>query len=193
MFLFIPLYALIAAWGVFWIKEKIINVFSLKNGIPFIATAIFAVLMTAVNLYQGYPLSHFRYSHNQSFESLFIRVSERVSAADPNVTKTYAVIVNEEWGVDGLLTMQKVYPSLAYAKIEQIRLTKPVLPDTTFPLLADKNTIVVFFAGMDKQWVKPLDSQLRTLDKLPCEITTTTGDKRFTLYHSPDQPQACYP
>ncbi|HEX7555854.1 MAG TPA: hypothetical protein VF338_04465 [Leptolinea sp.] len=193
MFLFIPLYALITAWGVFWIKEKIIQVFSLKNGIPVIATAIFAVLMTAINLYQGYPLSYFRFSNNQSFESLFLRVSERVSEADPNVTKTYVVIVDQVWGVDGFLMMQKVYPSLAYAKIEQIRLSDPVLPDSTFPLLADKDTIVIFFAGMDKHWVKPLDTQLRNLGKVPCEITTTVGDQRFTLYHPPDQPQACYP
>lgn len=193
MFLFIPLYALIAAWGVCWIREWLNSIKPLDQKALLILASIFTILMTGINLYQAYPLSHFRYSNQVSFESLFVRVAERVGTASKNSTKTFAVIVNQDWGVDGLRMLQQAYPSLAYVKIEQIRINEPPVPDDYEVMLKDKDTVVFFFAGMDHSWFKPLDDQLRGYEKVPCEITTYTGASRFTLYHDPSLPQACYP
>ena len=193
MFLFIPLYALIAAWGVCWVWEQVNSLLPGRKHVSRVSAILFAVILTGVNLYQAYPLSHYRFAHQANFESLFIRVAQKLTNVDPHVTKTYAVIVNENWSVEGLLMMQKVYPELQYAKIEQVRITEPPVPDEYSMMFNDRNTYVFFFSGMDQSWFQPLDEQLRGFNKVPCEITTYTGDYRFTLYHHPDMPQGCYP
>ena len=92
-----------------------------------------------------------------------------------------------------LLMMQKIYPELQYAKIEQVRIEEPPVPDEFSMMLNDRNTFVFFFSGMDQSWFPSLDEQIRGFNKVPCVITTYTGDYRFTLYHHPDMPQGCYP
>jgi hypothetical protein len=193
MFLFIPLYALIAAWGVSWIAGWVGKIKPLTGRFYLIIACLFTILMTGINLYQAYPLSHFRFTNLQSFESLFVRVAKRVSRVKPNFTRTFAVIVDQDWGIDGLLMLQEVYPELAYVKIEQIRIETPPVPDDYKKMLQDPDTVVFFFAKMDPSWFQPLGDQLKGYGKVPCEITTYTGASRFTLYHDPNLPQACYP
>jgi hypothetical protein len=82
---------------------------------------------------------------------------------------------------------------LAYVKIEQIRIETPPVPDDYKKMLQDPDTVVFFFAKMDPSWFQPLGDQLKGYGKVPCEITTYTGASRFTLYHDPNLPQACYP
>jgi hypothetical protein len=193
MFLLIPIYALIAAWGVCWVWEQIKSFIPLTHRLSLVLIGVFVTLVAGLNLYQAYTLSNFRYAPRQSFESLFLRVAKQVGSIEKRSTKTFAVIVNDEWGVDGLLMLQQAYPELAYVKIEQIRINEPPVPDEYAVMLRDKNTVVFFFAGMDPSWYKPLDEQLRGFKKEPCEITTSTGDRRFTLYHDPALLQACNP
>ncbi len=148
---------------------------------------------TGLNLYQAYPLSHYRYAHTQMIESLFIRLSENVQAAEPRTTKTYAVILDENWSVEGFQMMQKAYPHLAWAQIKQVQISEPVLPESSKPMLMDRDTIIIIMPWMDADWVKALDAPLRELGKEPCEVLSYTGKRLTTLYHAPNLPQACYP
>lgn len=193
MFLLIPIYALIAAWGISWAWEQIKSITTLSQRFSTIFISLFFILVFSLNLYQAYPLSHYRFANQSGFESLFLRVARQVSSIEKRSTKTFAVIVDEEWGVDGLLMLQKGYPELAYVKIEQIRIKMPPVPEEYAMMLRDRNTFVFFFAGMDQSWYKPLDEQMRKYSKEPCEITTSIGARRFTLYHDPDYLQACNP
>jgi hypothetical protein len=120
-------------------------------------------------------------------------VAQRLNPVLLHETKTFAVIVDDTWSVEGLCMMQKIYPELEYVKIEQVRIKEPPVPKEYSLMLNDRNTFVFFFSGMDRAWFKPLDEQLRLFNKTPCVITTYTGDYRFTLYHDPDMPQGCYP
>ncbi len=193
MFLFIPLYMLIAAWGVCRVWDQIIFVSTGSQHFSRIAGITFSVILMGINLYQAYPLSHYRFAHQANFESLFIRVAQRLNPVLLHETKTFAVIVDDTWSVEGLCMMQKIYPELEYVKIEQVRIKEPPVPKEYSLMLNDRNTFVFFFSGMDRAWFKPLDEQLRLFNKTPCVITTYTGDYRFTLYHDPDMPQGCYP
>jgi hypothetical protein len=193
MFMLLPLYTLIAAWGLIWIEEKARRVFAFRAWQSIAVVMIFFIVFTGVNLYQAYPLSHVRFASNQQIESLFIRISQRVYEAEPDTPKSYAVVVDETWGVDGLLFLQNAYSHLAWARIEQVRITEPVFSETSLPLLKDRNTIVIFFPWMDPTWVPILDTYMRELGKKPCVITTSAGAHRFMLYHDPSLPQACYP
>jgi len=193
MFLLIPIYVLIAAWGIAWIWEQFKLVIPLTQRFTLIFSSLFFTLVFSLNLYQAYPLSNFRFANQPGFESLFLRVAKQVSSIEKRSTKTFAVIVDDAWGIDGLLMLQKAYPELAYVKIEQIRIKQPPVPEEYVVMLRDRNTFVFFFAGMDQAWFKPLDEQMRKYGKDPCEITTSIGIRRFTLYHDPEFLQACNP
>lgn len=193
MFLFLPLFALIATWGMLWVEEKARQVFALRGGAAFALTPILLALITGLNLVQAYALAPIRYTGLQQTEALFLRVAQHVHATEPTTPKNYAIVVNESWGIDGLLQLQQIYPQLAYAQIHQLRITEPVLPESSAPLLAGRNTIVILTPWLDPAWVAALDAPLRAAGKVPCDIATVRGEKRFVLYHDPDLPQACYP
>jgi hypothetical protein len=193
MFLFLPLYALIAAWGMVWVEEKARQAFSVRAGKSLALMPILLIAITGANLYQAYPLSYTRYASFQQIESLFIRISQHVYEAEPNIPKNYAVVVNESWDIGGLVEFQNVYPHLAWAQIYQIRITKPVIPESSLPLMAERDTIIILSPRLDPAWVTALDPPLRALGKESCDIFTPAREKRFVLYHAPDLPQACYP
>jgi ABC-type multidrug transport system fused ATPase/permease subunit len=193
MFLLLPLYALIASWGVIWVEAKARQAFSARAGILSALLPILLVTIAGANLYQAYSLSQIRSTNYQMLEALFIRISQHIYEAKPTSPQNYAVVVNESGGIEGLLELQQVYPHLAWAQIHQIRIPKPVLSEANLPLLADRNTSVILAPWLDPVWVTALDAPLRALGKESCDILTAAGEKRFVLYHDPDLPRACDP
>lgn len=191
MFLLLPFFVLIAAWGIVWIEEKIKYTYSSRPGTPPVLVPILLVAIAGFNLYQAYPLSHNR--SGIPFESLFIHISQKMFVAQPSTPLNYAVVVNETWSIDGFLMLQKLYPHLAWAEIYQIRITEPSFSELSFPLLSQRNTIVILTPWLDPLWVVALDAPLQELGKVPCEITTPKGEKRFVVYHHPDLYQLCDP
>ncbi len=193
MFMLLPIYVLIAGWGITWLWGVVINIFSDNHRSGVIAAAILAIALFGVNLYQAYPLSHVRFVHTEMIEALFIRLSEKVYAAEPGTNKTYAIIMDPSWGLDGFLMLQRVYPHLAWAQFRAVQITEPVLPEESKALLKERNTIVILKPWMQEEWVRQLDGQIRALDKEPCDVLTYNGTKRTTLYHAKDLPYACAP
>jgi hypothetical protein len=193
MFLFLPLFALIAAWGLVWIEEKARQVFPTRTGAPLVLAPILLVIITGLNLVQAYPLSQSRFTGLQQTESLFLRITQHVYEAEPTTSKDYAIVVNESWGIDGLLQLQKIYPHLAWAQIHQLRITEPLLPESSALLLAGQNTLIILTPWLDSAWFAALDTQLRAAGKEPCTIATSKGEPRFVLYHDPDLSEACDP
>lgn len=193
MFMLLPSYVLIATWGFEWIKDNFIELVSPGGKAQKVLAVILTVAITLANLYQAYPLSHARSSYLHTIESLFIRITENVLKAEPNQPKDYLVIVDGSWGINGLIIMQKIYPHLAWAKIEQLTLNEPVIPDESKDFIKNRNTIVIFMPWMNEEWVTKLESQVKNLDKEECMITTYTGEKRFPLFHAPDLPSPCVP
>jgi hypothetical protein len=193
MFLLIPIFTLIAAWGSIWVWEQIGLVFELSRKASVVIPGLFFLLLIGLNLYQAYPLSHIRYTTDQSFETQFIRMAKEISTIEKRSTKTFAVIDDETWDVEGLKMLQQAYPEFAYIKIDQIKIMGPDIPDEYALLLKDRNTIVFFFAGLNQSWRNPLDKQLREYNKEPCTIPTSSRDISFTYYRDISLMPMCYP
>lgn len=193
MFLLLPAFALISAWGLIWVKEKTLEAFSYSHKVERVLGVLLLVSITFVNMYQAYPVSHLRFPNMQNLEALFIRVTKNIHDVEPNTPKTYVFLVDENWSVYGLLMMQKVYPHLAWAQIKQITLKEPEIPESWESLLKERDTLVMVMPWMDPEWKKTLDPQVKALDKEMCQITTYSGEARFPLYYAPDLPQGCNP
>lgn len=193
MFLLIPIYTLIAAWGVVWVWDLIGSVKPVSQRSSHIIIGLFISLVVGLNLYQAYPLSHNRFVYQQSYEAVFIRAAKQISPIERHTVKTFVVIVDNTWGVNGLQMLQQAYPELAYIKIEQINISKPIIPDEFVPLLKARNTFIFFFAGMDQSWLKPLDEQIRGYSKKPCTLYSLFGFKPFVYYRDTSLQPTCSP
>jgi hypothetical protein len=193
MFLLIPIYTLIAAWGCIWVWEHIGLIYEIKRWFSLVLIGLFFSLLIGLNLYQAYPLSHVRLTTDQSFETQFVRMAKEVNTIEKRSTKTFVVIDNEKWDIVGLGMLQQVYPEFAYIKIDQIKLLEPDIPDEYALLLKDRNTFIIFSAGLDQSWLNPLDKQLRAYNKKPCTIPTYSGNNHFTYFRDTSLMPDCYP
>jgi len=193
MFLLIPIYTLIAAWGLVWVWDLIGSVNPLSQRFSYVIIGLFFSFLIGLNLYQAYPLSHYRYIYQQSYEAVFIRAAKQISPIERHTLKTFVVIVDDTWGVNGLQMLQLAYPELAYVKIEQLNISKPIIPDEFVPLLKARNTFVFFFAGMDQSWLNPLDEQIRGYSKEPCTFYSLFGFKPFVYYRDISLQPTCNP
>lgn len=191
MFMIIPIYALIGMWGLCWLRDQFLQHWSIPGSISRILQISLAMLLIGLNLYQAYPLSQQRYANNQSIEMLFVRISQNIERIEPRQPKNYMIIADENWGVTGFLMIQKAYPHLAWAEMHEIQLSEPELPATSIPLLSERNTVIILMPWMEPEWVRKLETQIRDLDKVPCEVTMFGGSRLTTMFLSPDMSWAC--
>jgi hypothetical protein len=193
MFLMLPWFALFGMWGIVWVEEYLskLEIFESNSSYMRFVVPILLVAIAATNLTQAYKISYTRYSGNQSVETLFIGITQNIHDAEPNIPKNIAIILGANWGISGLVEFQNVYPHMAWFHLYEMRIKEPVLPETSLSLLSDRNTIIMITPFLDPAWQSSLDAPLRSLGKIHCDVLTPNGQKRFSLYHSPEIPNPC--
>jgi hypothetical protein len=188
MFLLLPWYALFAAAGLTWLLAEL-NSMGLLHGHGRGLIAIVFIVALGLNLYQAYPLARDRMAGLQSLETLFLRTVQQAQRSEDSAPKTYVFVTDPTWSSIGIQMIPEVYP--VRAKITEVVINDPSLPESAAPLIADRNTLVIIKPWLDPTWQAALETPLRNLGKEPCPIRTTTGDVRFTLWHAPDNGWLC--
>jgi hypothetical protein len=192
MYLLIPWFVMFAAFGLVWLAENAVQsgLWQPKHGLT-IGIILFAAIF-GLNLYQSQGLAYKLYVPREVFEAIFVRLTEHAHSLEPDVPKNYVVILDANWSVDGLLRYPSIYPLfLSQARISQVRIDGPTLPEESKPLLSDRNTLVVLPPWLDANWQTGLEAPLRELGKQPCAYPTSSGKPRFILYTHPDLAAAC--
>ena len=188
MFLLLPWYALCAAAGLTWLLAELRSVGLLRGQGRGLVSLVFIVAL-GFNLYQAYPLARDRMAGLQSLETLFLRTVQRAQHGEGAILKTYVFITDPSWTSVGIQMIPEVYP--VHAKIAEVVIGEPDLPESTAPLIADRNTLVIVKPWLDASWQATLEAPLRSLGKEPCPIRATNGDIRFTLWHAPENGWLC--
>ncbi len=192
MFLILPWLALFAAYGLVWIEERLKNLGVFSPRVMASLASVLLVAMTGLNLYQAYDLSYYRFAGRAQIEQLFMRIAQKVYQLAPDRRVNYVVILDSTWSIAGLVKFQEVYPLyLESARLSQVKVDGPALPEASKLLLQDSNTLILILPWLDKGWQQGLEAPLRELGKEPCTIYTADGQPRFTLYHAPDLTGAC--
>jgi hypothetical protein len=187
MFLLLPWYAVFAASGLTWLVAELRSVGLLRgrgNGL----IALVFIIALGLNLYQAYPLARDRMGGLQSLETLFLRTLQRAQEGEPTL-RTYVFVTDPSWSSIGIQMIPEIYP--VEAKISEVVITDPSLPESAAPLIADRNALVIIKPWLDPAWQAALEGPLRGLGKEPCPIRASTGDVRFTLWHSPEDGWLC--
>jgi len=189
LFLFLPWLVVLAALGLDWLVTQLSTMTRLPAA-AWVAPTLTALI--ALNVYQAYPLSQSRFDFTQSFDVLFLRLASDAHVLYPDPPKTFAVITDPSWGIDGFRKLPLLYPGwLSEAQLRQVTLTEPRLTEHDLVTLADPNTLVMIKPWLEAEWQTALDAPLRSIGKEPCEMKTTGGDVRFVLWHAPDLEKLC--
>jgi hypothetical protein len=193
MFMLLPFWALLAAWGLLWLEARARSSLPPRAGWPAIFIPALLIAITGANIYQSGPLAFQRYGMVQHIQSLFVRISENVYRTNPDSPWNYALIVNDLWGPDGLSGFRENYPHLTSAELHLVHIDEPTLPPDSLPLLAARNTIIILSPWLEPSWPDALAAPLQNLGKQPCIIYAPNGQKRFILYYFPGLEEACAP
>jgi 4-amino-4-deoxy-L-arabinose transferase-like glycosyltransferase len=188
MFLLLPWYALFAAAGLTWLVAELRSIGLLYGNGRGLVALVFVIAL-GLNLYQAYPLARDRMGGLQSLETLFLRTVQWAQRGEESARKTYVFVTDPSWSSVGIQMIPEVYP--VRAKIAEVVISGPSLPESAAPLIADRNTLVIIKPWLDPTWQAALEAPLRALGKEPCPIRTTTGDARFTLWHAPNDGWLC--
>ena len=188
MFLLLPWYALFAAAGLKWLLAELRSI-GLMHGEGRGLVALVFLVALGLNLYQAYPLARDRMAGLQSLETLFLRTVQRAQNEAPGDPRTYLFVTDPSWSSIGIQQIPDIYP--VRARIADVVIQDPSLPESSLPLIADRNALVIIKPWLDPAWQSALEAPLRELGKLPCPIHTTTGDVRFTLWHAPELGWLC--
>ncbi len=188
MFLLLPWYALFAAAGLTWLLSGLQSVGLARGRGRGLVVLVFIVVL-GLNLYQAYPLARDRMGGLQSLETLFLRTVQRAQRDEAVAPKTYVFVTDPSWSSIGIQMIPEVYP--VRAKITEVVISDPSLPESAIPLIADRNALVIIKPWLDPSWQEALAAPLSALGKVPCPIHTTNGDVRFTLWHAPENGWLC--
>jgi hypothetical protein len=146
-------------------------------------------LALVLNVYQAYPLARDRMANLQNLESLFTRVVQRAQPDEARAPKTYVFISDASWSSVGMHLLPDVYP--VSARFSDLTVTGPQLPSGSDALLADHASLVIIKPWLDQGWQDSLGESLRALGKEACPIQTTSGERRFVLWHAPELAWLC--
>jgi hypothetical protein len=114
---------------------------------------------------------------------------QRAQREEPLDPKTFLFVTHPEGSSVGVAELPRIYP--VRAEVADVTLTEPVLSDAARQLIARRNSVVVMIPWLDPAWPPALAPVLANLGKIPCEAKTSTGDVRFTLWHSPGLEWLC--
>lgn len=185
MFLLLPWFAIFSAMGIGWVVDQAQRI-SLQPIPASTLIGLLLVVILSVNLYQANVLYPNRTDGEPSLEVLFLRILQHDQRVDPDREKVYLFITEEDWGIDGLRTMQQVYKlPESQTQLIRVEVSSPDLPQWAISRIQEENTIVIIQPWMSLDIKKQIEATLVAMNKVDRDVrnrpTTVT---RFTVWYS---------
>lgn len=190
MFLLLPWFTLFASWGMAWLAERL-QPLRLPRSSTATVTGVLVVLAVLTNGVMAFWLSPWLNRGGQSLEVLFLRTAREIKRQTPDVERTYIIITDPSWGVDGMRLLQRVYPEdFSQVHLMRVPVEQPELPAWIEPLIAEPSTLVFLQPWMEESWKTAIHNHLGETKK-GCSILSEAGDDRFKLWYSGELPIHC--
>jgi hypothetical protein len=194
MFLLLPWFAVLTTFGFDWLVKQARNIFRLRLGQRQILLSGLLVIY-GLNLYQAYPLSISRSAGLQSFEVLFLRLTQQIQQHDRGqvlLPHTVLFLTDSRLNLDGFNMVQEVYQIPENSvQLQRLELKGPRLPDAAFPLINDQNSLVVLQPTLDKTWYREVEVSLEASGKHACDVQAVDGQTRFQFFYSDQMSWTC--
>ncbi len=186
MFLLLPWFAVLATFGFSWLVKQSRNVFRprLKRKSMF---ALGLIIIYGLNLYQAYPLSISRSAGLQSFEVLFLRLTQQIVQHDRGqvfLPHTILFLTDSRLNLDGFNMVQKVYqiPETA-VQLQRVQLDGPVIPGAALPWIDSQDSLVILQPTLDKDWYQAIRDSLEKSGRHVCSERAVDGQTRFQFFY----------
>lgn len=184
MFLLLPFFAFFAALGFNWVWQGFKRWGFPGRRLAWLAGLTLAALCV-LNIYQAYPLSHWRNIGNTPLDMVFLRLLQ-CDAQRGDVNKTYVFITAPDWSIEGLRRQSAVYqlPD-AEAQLVQVTALDGEIPPDAMERIRLEDTFVIIQPWMDSAQSESIANTLTGLGKMPAVQRSAPGaEERFVLWYS---------
>jgi hypothetical protein len=194
MFLLLPWFALLATFGFSWLvkQSRAIFNFHLSRKQLFLSGLI---IIYGLNLYQAYPLSISRSAGLQSFEVLFLRLTQQLEQQERGkmlLPHTVLFLTDSSLNLDGFNMVQEVYQIPENSvQLQRLVLEGPKIPDAALPWINDQNSLIVLQPTLDKTWYQAVGNSLEASGKHACDVRAVDGQTRFQFFYSDQMSWLC--
>jgi Dolichyl-phosphate-mannose-protein mannosyltransferase len=194
MFLLLPWFAVLATFGFSWLVKQSRNNFGFRLGRKQILLSGLLIIY-GLNLYQAYPLSISRTAGLQSFEVLFLRLTQQIQQHDRGqmlLPHTVLFLMDSSLNLDGFNMVQEVYQIPENSvQLQRLELDGPEIPDAALPWIYDQNSLVVLQPTLDKIWYQAVGDSLEASGKHACAVQAVDGLIRFQFFYSDQMSWTC--
>lgn len=188
MFLLLPWFSLLAAFGLEWIRSQVQDL-----ELPHVTTmrlfGVFLFVVLLVNLYQAYVVSIRRSTNYQSFEALFLRLAQNMAVSQKDVQPSL-VLVNDPQ-LHHVPSLQEMF-NIHYLAIP-IRevLARATTSEEDRDKLLARGGVVVVSPRLPSDVRAEYEGFLGANQWLRCAMKTVTDEVRFHVWYPSNRPPPC--
>jgi hypothetical protein len=194
MFLMLPWYATLAAFGLEWTISRL-KALGLGRKLRPVAMGVLLAGIMVINLYQAYPLSkRLSAGQYQSLQVLFLRQAVDIfSSGEPQPSHIIFLNYERSFVVKSLRELLEVY-GVPYTPeiLREYDIEGTGLPDGDIELFSDERAMVIMVPWMGPDDRQVVTQQLLDLGLESCEIRNTNRHHRFDIWHHPSFQVNCY-
>ena len=189
MFLLLPWWAMLVAFGVRWTAKSTQQLFRLDSHRTQLVLVSSIVL---VNLYHAYVIDIWHMPQYHTMAPLFIKIARQIDADINTPPKSYAFVGPPGWNTDGILILQGAYqvPD-SPRQVIHLPLEGNQLFANAQELVNQRDIVVIVKSDMDSDIVTHVNAQLASWGKTMCEMRNERGILQFYFWHSGDLSWVC--
>jgi hypothetical protein len=194
MFLLLPWYATLTAFGLEWLVARLGNL-GLGSRLKPVALGVVLSGIFIVNLYQAYPLSkRISAGQYQSLQVLFLRQAIDIfDSGEPPPSHIIFLNYERSFVVESLHELLEVY-GVQYPPevLQEFDVEGSGLPDDHMDLFLDERALVIMIPWMGPEDRQILTKELLALGMDSCGVRNTNQNVRFEIWHYPIFQVNCY-
>lgn len=190
MFLLLPWWVMLVAFGVRWVAESAHQLFRLDSRKM---QTVLVGSIVLVNIYHAYVIDIWHMPQYHTMAPLFIKIARQIDADINTPPKSYAFVGPHGWNTDGIMILQGTY--LVPDSPRQI-IHLPIdegnqLLATAQELVSQRDIVVIVKSDIDQDIVNHVNAQLASWGKTMCEMRNERGILQFYFWHSGDLGWVC--
>jgi hypothetical protein len=153
MFILLPWWVAAAAFGVWWIRGRILAGGAPGSAISRAVTGALLIMVVAINVVNAAVISRIRFAGFQTFESAVQRVAEESQQWIAYTQRRFVFLTTEDYSLTPFFILREVYPQYwANVEMEQIGISGPQLPEGGISLASNANSVFFLMPALPEEW-----------------------------------------
>jgi hypothetical protein len=192
MFMLLPWWTTAAAFGLWWIRERILAFGAPGAKITRTWSGGFLLIVIVLNVVNATVISRIRWLDFQTFESAVERVAEEIREWNTYTERKFVFITSVEYDLGPFLMFREVYPQYwANVELVKVGVDGPQLPESAVGMESNLNSVYFIMPALPEEWREGIRKSLETDGFLRCPLRLPTEKGDLDIYVPNDKPWLC--